>query len=56
MSDSKLIYCNRCIGFMPHETLRDDYVECCGCRHLKSLNDPEVIEAEIATRGDARRT
>lgn len=56
MNDShKLIYCHNCLGFMPHETLHDDYVECCGCGEQKSLNDSEIVEAEQMTHCDPRR-
>ena len=56
MKNYKLIYCSKCLGFMQHKTLRDEVVECCGCGEQKSLRDNRVVEAEIATQGDARRT
>ena len=51
----KLIYCQKCLGFVPHEVVHDDYVECCSCGDRKKLEDPGVIEAERVTQGDPRR-
>lgn len=56
MNDShKLIYCRKCLGFMSHEVVHDDVVECCGCGDRKRLKNPGVVEAERATQGDPRR-
>ncbi len=50
-NSAKLIYCRKCLGFMPHEIVHDDVVECCGCGDRKELKDPAIVEAEIATQG-----
>lgn len=50
-NSAKLIYCRKCLGFMPHEIVHDDIVECNNFGDRKQLKDPAVVEAEIATQG-----
>lgn len=54
-NSAKLIYCRKCLGFMPHELVNVDYIECCGCGDRKRFKDPKVVEAERMTQEDPRR-
>ena len=51
----KLIYCWTCGDITAHEVLRNYRARCIKCGSVKSLSNPHIVEAEIATQGDPRK-